>query len=205
MPPSEMPRSSIPSKVPPRSSSGAPYIVASLALAIVIASMLWYKLSRPPEPPRLPVVQSVSATAAIAPLDYDLPPPPVIDASSDADTDAGRKVASSGGSLCGGPCAGTNTPALEAALRAAGSSSRGCYERALRTNSMLQGRLKLTVRVGANGTVCSASVAEDSLHSSEVSSCVLGLFGGRPFPPPSGGSCVDATIPVSFTPQEGKK
>ena len=206
MPTRDMPRPSIPSRVP-KQPSGAPYIIASAVLLLIIGVLLWYKLFRPvPVVAQTPVIQSVSATATVDP-GYDLPPPPPLDAGSDADPNAKQKVSSSGsaGGTCAGACEGTNSPALESALRGAASSSRGCYERALRNNSMLQGRLKLSVRVASNGNVCGASVVEDGLHSPEVSSCVLSLFRSRPFPPPNGGSCVDVSIPVSFTPQEGKK
>jgi len=175
-------------------------------LALIIVFVLYFKLRPQQAPPAPVVVPSAPATTAPAPA-FDLPPPPPVeDAGSDAD-DGGKRVAAGGvsGGLCNSQCAGTDNPALSSALRAAAGSARGCYERALRTNSMLQGRLRIGVRVASNGTVCSASLVEDTLHSAEVSGCVLGLFRGKPFPAPSGGSCVDVTIPVSFTPQEGKK
>jgi len=207
MPQPPTPRPSIPSKVPTSGSSGTPYIIASVLLVVVIAIVLWFKFRKNDlQPQPLAVVTSAPVNTVQAPA-FDLPPPPELDAGGDADNDSGarRPTGNAAGGLCASPCQGTDTPALSSALRGAAGSSRGCYERALRTNSMLQGRLKIGVRVASNGTVCSASVVEDGLHSSEVSSCVLGLFRGRPFPAPAGGSCVDVTIPVSFTPQEGKK
>jgi hypothetical protein len=206
MPQPDAPRVSIPSKLPSSGSSGTPYIIASVILVVVIVVVLWFKFRKSEEQGPPPVVSSAPVNTIQAPA-FDLPPPPELDASSDADPDSGarRSANAGGGGLCASPCQGTDTPALSSALRGAASSSRGCYERALRTNSMLQGKLKIGVRVASNGTVCSASVVEDGLHSAEVSSCVVGLFRGRPFPAPAGGSCVDVTIPVSFTPQEGKK
>jgi hypothetical protein len=41
-------------------------------------------------------------------------------------------------------------------------------------------------------------VIEDSVHSNEITSCVLGRFIGMNFPAPSGG-CVKVKIPISFT------
>jgi hypothetical protein len=204
----EAPRPSIPSRIPTSGSSGTPYIIASAVLVVIIAVVLYFKFIKTQAPPPPVVVPSATVTNTAPAVAFDLPPPPPVeDAGSDAD-DAGKRVAAGGGpagGLCNSQCAGTDNAALSSALRGAAGSARGCYERALRTNAMLQGRLKIAVRVAANGTVCSASLAEDTLHSAEVSGCVLGLFRGKPFPAPTGGSCVDVTIPVSFTPQEGKK
>lgn len=204
----EAPRPSIPSRLPTSGSSGTPYIIASAVLVVLIAAVVWFKFIRTEPAAAPPVVLPSAPVKTVAAPAFDLPPPPPaeVDAGPDADTDGGKRLAGGPtGGLCNSQCAGTDNPALSSALRAAAGSARGCYERALRTNSMLQGRLKIAVRVAHNGTVCSASLVEDTLHSAEVSSCVLGLFRGKPFPAPSGGSCVDVTIPVSFTPQEGKK
>jgi outer membrane biosynthesis protein TonB len=175
-------------------------------LVALIAALLWFKLRKTDASgPQAPVIQSMTAPKPPPPA-FDLPPPPPPeDAGSDAEADSGQRKPSLGPvNVCAMKCEGTSTGALDSALRGAAGASRGCYERALRTNSMLQGRVTVAVRVGPNGSVCSASIAQDSLHSSEVTSCVLGLFRGRPFPPPAGGSCVDASIPISFTPQEKK-
>jgi len=47
------------------------------------------------------------------------------------------------------------------------------------------------------------AVLEDAIHSVEVSNCVMGMFRSAKFPPPSGG-CIDAKVPLSFVPREGK-
>jgi hypothetical protein len=73
----------------------------------------------------------------------------------------------------------------------------------LRVNSALQGKLTVNVRVDPQGNVCSTSVVEDAIHSNEVSNCVMGMFRSAKFPPPTGG-CVDAKVPLSFVPREGR-
>jgi TonB family protein len=69
---------------------------------------------------------------------------------------------------------------------------------------MLQGKLMVSVKVDPNGNVCSASISQDGVHSNEVNSCVIGMFRGARFPPPSGG-CVEVNVPMSFVPREGNK
>jgi TonB family protein len=81
-----------------------------------------------------------------------------------------------------------------------GARAQGCYERALRQNSTLQGRLMIRVRVGPRGEVCAASVASDSLGDQGVSSCVLQKFQATTFPAPVNG-CVDIQVPLRFEPK----
>jgi len=61
----------------------------------------------------------------------------------------------------------------------------------------------VSVRIDPQGNVCSASVAEDAIHSAEVANCVMGMFRSAKFPPPTGG-CIDVKVPLSFVPREGK-
>jgi hypothetical protein len=58
--------------------------------------------------------------------------------------------------------------------------------------------MTVSVQVGSSGAVCGASIANDSVNSGEISSCVLGRFRGRTFPPPESG-CVVVNIPIAFT------
>lgn len=206
MPDSISPRTSIPATIP-KGSGGGPYVAAIAVLILLIGAMAWWKFGGSPQPPPPHVVQSVSVNTTTAPPIFDMPPPPEMDSGTptDAAADAPVRPKSSGAELCSGKCTGTAPAALQTALSGAASASRSCYERALRNNTMLQGRLTVAVRVASTGSVCGASIAQDGLGSPEVSSCVTAIFRGRSFPPPTGGTCVDVNIPLSFTPREGKK
>jgi outer membrane biosynthesis protein TonB len=175
-----------------------------LLVGAAIAIFFWKKSSTPPPPI---TQQSATATASAkepeAPQALFAPPPPP---KIEEEPDAGAKPApkSSGGAPgaagagpCGGKCTGEATSALQSALRSRAQSAQGCYNRALRT-SEVSGSMTVSVQVGPSGQVCSASLANDSVHSAEIASCVLGRFRGQTFPPPSGG-CVTANIPISFT------
>ncbi|MBM4361481.1 MAG: AgmX/PglI C-terminal domain-containing protein, partial [Deltaproteobacteria bacterium] len=116
---------------------------------------------------------------------------------------AAKKRTGGGGGGCSGACKGNATPALQAALGGAAGSARGCYERALRTNSMLQGKLVVGVRVAPGGGTCNASIVTDTLGDGAVGSCVLQKFRGGTFPAPAGG-CVDVQVPISFMPKTAK-
>lgn len=204
MTPSEPPRSSIPSTLPKRS-SGGPYIAAIVLLVLLIVGLVWFKFSRDKEPPPPPVVQSVTLNNTPPPPVFDIPAPPELEAGPDAEADSGKKPSGAPGmSLCSSPCTATVPSALRSALSGTAGAARGCYERALRTNSMLEGRMMVAVRVASNGNVCSASVVQDSVGSAQVSSCVAGLFSGKRFPPVTGGRCADVQVPLSFKPRENK-
>jgi len=129
------------------------------------------------------------------------PPPPEIE-EEDAGTDAGEPTAKrpvgggTGGGMCSNCGKGESSAALNSALSAMAGSAKGCYNRALRS-SAVSGTLTVSVQVGANGTVCGASVVNDAVGSAEISSCVAGRFTGKKFPPPTSG-CVVVNIPIAF-------
>jgi TonB family protein len=176
-------------------------------VALIAAAIALYFWKRPSPPPTTSQAATVTATAPTveAPVAlYAPPPPPKLDDLPDAGADAGPAPAAkgptgSGGTAPGpcGVCTGTANGALSSALRGRAQSAQGCYNRALRT-SEVSGSMTVSVQVGPSGQVCSASLANDSVHSNEITSCVLGRFRGQTFPPPSGG-CVTVNIPISFT------
>ncbi|HNS98925.1 MAG TPA: AgmX/PglI C-terminal domain-containing protein [Polyangiaceae bacterium] len=204
MTPSSPPRPSIPSTLP-KKSSGAPYIAAIIILVLLIIGLVWFKFSRKDPPVQTPVIQSMTVETAQPPPILDIPAPPEIEAGPDSGPDSGKKnTATSGTNLCSSPCNGNAPPALRSALSSTAGAARGCYERALRTNPMLEGRMMVAVRVASNGNVCSASVVQDSVGSAQVTSCVSSLFSGKRFPPVTDGRCADVQVPLSFKPRENK-
>lgn len=75
---------------------------------------------------------------------------------------------------------------------------RSCYERALRNNPSLAGRLEVSFTIGESGRVTSGRSSGLSA-APEVGSCVVSRIRGLVFPAPSGGS-VDFSFPFTFTP-----
>jgi hypothetical protein len=121
---------------------------------------------------------------------------------AEAEKEAPKKVVrSGGGDACSGTCNGTATGTLQAALRAKGGQARGCYERALRINPTLEGRLLVAARLGPQGQVCSANIAQNSLGDASVASCISQMFRSGKFPAPQGG-CVDVQVPLNFVPRK---
>jgi TonB family protein len=77
---------------------------------------------------------------------------------------------------------------------------RACYERRLKVNNILQGDLRVKLKVGANGKVVTANVS-GSLNDAEVNSCVRKLATSWSFAPPSGGTCAVVQVPFQFSPK----
>ena len=74
---------------------------------------------------------------------------------------------------------------------------KGCYERSLKRNPNLSGKIKVRWTITAAGTVSAVEIEEDSMGDAEVSSCIKGLVSHWRFPAPSGGS-VDVVYPFVF-------
>jgi outer membrane biosynthesis protein TonB len=194
-------------QIPGQPSGGGLYLAGAVILVLGAVALAWRSCSAQQQP----VVQQTTATATVSappqsndpPPLYAPPPPPKIEEEPDAgkpppkSTGTGGPTVAAGSGPCGASCTGSATSALTTALRSRAQSAQGCYNRALRT-SEVSGSMTVSVQVGPSGQVCSASLANDSVHSGEVSSCVLGRFRGQTFPPPSGG-CVTVNIPISFT------
>ena len=186
------------------SEGNAAFIGAAVAMLLMMGGLIYWKLGdKVPEP------EQPSSSPSAAPVDTgeqvleEAPPPPPEVEEEDAGgveltAARGRKKMKKGG--CDGPCKGKVTGTLQSALRARAGQARRCYERALRLNPTLKGRLTVNVTVGAAGQVCSASISNNTLGDASVSSCALGSFQGATLPPPQGG-CVNTRVPVNFVPK----
>ena len=187
---------------PPPKSGGGGFIVAAIVMLLLMGGLIYWKVGGKEDPQPVATTPPVVSTPAPV-FEAPPPPPPPIEKTEDA----GKKVVKavrggSGGGACGGECKGTAPAALQGALRGKAGAARGCYERALRQNAMLQGKIMVAVRVGAQGQVCSANIVSNTLGDPGVASCVLGMFRSSSLPPPNGG-CVDVQVPMNFVPKTG--
>jgi TonB family protein len=101
----------------------------------------------------------------------------------------------------------SEAPAVDGALdpalvskevRARIGAVKACYERALKRNPNLSGKVKVRWTITAAGTVSGVDISDDSMGDSEVSSCIKQLVARWRFPAPSGGS-VEVEFPFVFT------
>jgi hypothetical protein len=173
-------------------------------MLLLMGGLIFWKMRGGEQPQQPTAPPPPPATTPVVFEQPPPPPPPPPPVEEDAGKKPVTKVVGGGGGGCTGECKGTATAALQSALAGKAGAARGCYERGLRQNAMLQGRLVVSVRVGPTGQVCSAGVVSNGLGDPGVASCVVGLFRSASFPPPQGG-CVDTQVPMNFVPKGGGK
>lgn len=76
---------------------------------------------------------------------------------------------------------------------------RNCYEKALKKNPTLEGKIAVKFTIGTSGRVTAASATSDTLGDPSVTSCVIGKFRSFTFDKPEGGSVV-YVYPIVFKP-----
>ena len=74
---------------------------------------------------------------------------------------------------------------------------KACYERALKRNPTLSGKVVIHWTITQAGTVSGVDVEQDTLGDAEVASCIKALVARWRFPAPSGGS-VEVSFPFVF-------
>ena len=74
---------------------------------------------------------------------------------------------------------------------------KACYERALKRNPNLSGKVVIHWTITQAGTVSGVDVESDTLGDAEVASCIKSLVARWRFPAPSGGS-VEVSFPFVF-------
>jgi TonB family protein len=74
---------------------------------------------------------------------------------------------------------------------------KACYERALKRNPNLSGKVVVHWTITAAGTVSGVDIEQDSIGDSEVASCIKQLVARWRFPAPSGGA-VEVSYPFVF-------
>ncbi len=179
-------------------SSSSGFIAAAIVMLLLMGGLIYWKTRQGAQPP--PAVTPSAPVESPAPPELEVPPPPPppieeLDAGKEPKTIGPAKRGSAGG--CDANCNGTENPQLRSALASRGAQARGCYERVLRNNAGVEGRLLVSVTIGTQGQVCSVRVTDQGLGDVGVANCVQRMFQSGTFPAPSGG-CVYAAVPLNF-------
>jgi outer membrane biosynthesis protein TonB len=75
---------------------------------------------------------------------------------------------------------------------------KGCYERSLKRNPSLSGKIVVRWTITAAGTVQGVEIDSDTIGDPDIVSCIKGLIGRWRFAAPSGGS-VEVSFPFLFS------
>jgi hypothetical protein len=171
-------------------------------MLLLAGGLVVWRISNPSSPPA-PALPSSSSAAEQPKVVAPPPPPPPPEEEPSASaaasvappTKAARAVNS-----CGGECKGEVSSELRTYLAGRAGQGRKCYERALLQNGNLKGRMRVQLRLSAQGQLCSAAMASDELQDSGLTACILQMFRNSVYPVPKNG-CVDVAVPMSFVPQ----
>jgi hypothetical protein len=174
-------------------------IVALLGLGLV-GLILWKQFGGDPTPVATVPSSIPSTIPPPPPKEDDIPPPPPVE-DSGPETGPVKSTGPSNWASCDPKvCSGKVTGELESALAFRAKTAHKCYDDALAQDSTLKGSVKISVRVAANGNLCSANVAANELGNPSVANCIANRFrqAGH-FPSPAGG-CLDLEVPISLMP-----
>jgi outer membrane biosynthesis protein TonB len=190
------------SVTPPPSGGGSAKYLVVLLLILGGGLGVFFATRKPPEPPKEapPPPKNAAPINAMQQDTVELPveEPEVPDAGV-APEPPKRKVVPAGDPWA---CAGDIAPAeIRRVLGDEQAAVRSCYERQLRNNNMLQGDIKLQVRVGNDGKVAATRVG-GNLKDADVKSCVQNVAKHWTFPAPAGGACAVFEAPFHFTPKQ---
>jgi len=100
----------------------------------------------------------------------------------------------------GAEVAGRLAPELiQNVVRANFGSFRRCYEKGLKKNSNLSGRVAIRFVIARDGTIAQIGSKDSDLPDADVVSCIVKSFEKLKFPEPEGG-IVTVVYPIMFTP-----
>lgn len=187
---------------PPPSSGGAKYAIIGLLL-LGGAAAIWFATAPGPEPE--PIAAAPPDAAPPPQRSQQFQPDFVI---PDEEPDAGEPDAAPVkrrivyvDRRSQWDCSGDiPAAAARAVVRENQRQVRNCYERRLKVDSTIQGRLNVRVKIGSSGSVGAVRVS-GSLRDAEVSSCVRNLARRWSFPSPTGGACAVLDAPFNLTPR----
>jgi hypothetical protein len=108
-------------------------------------------------------------------------------------------------SLKGGPAdidGDADKKAVQATIRNRMSALQSCYDKALRANAGLNGKITYTITISVMGTVTAVQVLDDSLQDDAVRGCTVAKIKGWRFPTtPGAEASSDVTFSVVFSGQ----
>ena len=78
---------------------------------------------------------------------------------------------------------------------------QSCYERELRSDPTIAGRVKVTLRIEETGAIGATSVAENTTGSDATASCVQRTVRRFRFNPGPVGGSVEMALDLTFSPQ----
>lgn len=189
------------STAPPPAPSGHGKFIAVAVLLLLGIGLLaaWRFLNVSPSGPTAKA--DAAPTATVAPIDTRVddvpPPPPPEDAGPDTGTRfVGPAVRPCDVTACGGRISADTEASLAMLAR---QTRKKCYEPSLTQDPSLKGHVDIRLKIGADGSICAASVESADPGMQQVGECTARMIqaAGR-VPAPLG--CVNVKFPVNYKP-----
>ena len=183
---------------PPKPASGSNLKYVLLGLLFLGATVGVLMLGREaPAPPPAPPAPEPARANPLAQQDLVLEPEPepAPEPTPEPTKPKGPGQPKAGEWECSGDLAGAT-----AVINENRTQIRSCYERRLKVNNVLQGDVKLRVRIGTTGKVTATATA-GSLRDAEVLSCMRQIAQSWTFSAPTGGNCAVLSVPFRFSPK----
>lgn len=95
---------------------------------------------------------------------------------------------------------GLNADQIRTPIKRNMAQVRACYERALKTNDGLKGKIAVSFTIGADGKVRSPRASSNSTGNSSLAKCVVGRVRSWRFPTAAGPT--DVVYPFNFEPRD---
>ncbi|MCP4197230.1 MAG: cell envelope integrity protein TolA [Proteobacteria bacterium] len=173
----------------PNRSSGikGPVVIIIVGVVVLVAAGLILLNKRVASPnPTVRVNQVVGERATAAPLVITEPARPLNGGrEDDKSPDQGRKAKQE-------PLGNIDPRVVNRFINARFGQVKACYERRLRTDSSLEGKLDLNISISPTGRVTSVTVNRDTVKDTKMRGCVRQTIRKWDFPKPTGGRVVVA-------------
>ena len=97
-----------------------------------------------------------------------------------------------------GVSGGLSQGEVSGVIRSQHNAIRHCYEKILQKKPNAAGKVTMRFVIGANGSVLTTSVQQDTIRSSELNSCIIARIRTWKFPKPPDGQKATITYPWVF-------
>jgi len=186
--------------MPPSKPGSSKAIIGLLVggvLILVAAVVIFYTRSQPepePEPEKPKVDEKIEAPAPLVlatkqtTLESDADAGPLV-LTAEQDTDQKKPKPKVGGTEKMGKIDGK---AVNRYINTRFGQVRNCYERRLKLNPLLEGKVDLNIGVNTKGKASSITVTQDTVHDPQMITCIKGVIQSWDLPKPEGGRVIIA-------------
>ncbi len=166
-------------------------IIILLAAGAILYKRRWEPEKPPPEPPpkvaeKLDIPTPLVVSQPTRPIIKSKPDASVDDKKNTNKTSSKRKRRGQRSSKVGS----INPREVNRFMNARFGQVKNCYERRLKLNSFLEGKLDLNIDVASSGKVVRVSVNKDTVRDPKMLACVKRTIRGWKFPKPEGGRVI---------------